>query len=49
MLFQVKKDGKVMFWTTEESCVPSEEDIKSMKRAGYKVKKVGDKVDPEKN
>ncbi len=49
MLFQVKKDGKVMFWTNQESCVPSDEDIKDMKRAGYKVKKVGGNDDPEKN
>ena len=38
LVFQVIKNGKVMFWTQHESCVPSEEEIKEMKKAGYKVK-----------
>lgn len=39
MIFQILKDNKVMFWTEQESCVPSEEDIKEMKKAGYKVRR----------
>lgn len=39
MLFQVLKDGNVMFWTEEESCVPCEDEIKDLKKAGYKIKR----------
>lgn len=42
MMFQVLKEGKVLFWTQHESCVPSEEEIKEMKKSGYKVKMKGD-------
>ena len=38
MLFQVSKDGKVMFHTEYQECVPSDDEIKAMKRAGYLVK-----------
>ena len=42
LIFQVLKDGKVMFWTEHESCVPTDEQIKEMKKAGYKIKIKGD-------
>lgn len=38
ILFQVIKDGKVFFWTTHPECVPNEDEIKAMKKAGYKIK-----------
>lgn len=38
MVFQVIKDGKVKFWTNMENCIPNEEQIKALKKAGYKVK-----------
>lgn len=38
MMFQVIKNGNVMFWTEHESCVPTDEQIKEMKKAGYKIK-----------
>ena len=38
MLFQVKRDNKVMFWTKDKDCIPDEEQIKALKRAGYKIK-----------
>lgn len=37
MLFEVYKDNKRMMWTEYESCIPSNDTIKSMKAAGYKV------------
>lgn len=37
MLFQVFKDGKCMMSTEYEECMPTIEEIKSMKAAGYKV------------
>lgn len=43
LVFQVIKDGKVMFWTQHESCVPSESQIKEMKKAGYRIKIKEDK------
>lgn len=43
MMFQVLKDGKVMFCTQHESCVPSDDQIKEMKKAGYKIKIKKDK------
>ena len=38
MLFQVSKDGKIMFHTEYQECVPSDDEIKAMKKAGYRVK-----------
>lgn len=38
MQFQVLKDGKIMFQTSCESCIPPEEYIKNMKKSGYKIK-----------
>lgn len=43
MMFQVIKNGKVMFWTDYESCIPTDELIKEMKKAGYKIKIKGEK------
>lgn len=43
MIFQVIKNGEVKFWTDIESCVPSEEHIKDLKKAGYKIKIIKDK------
>lgn len=45
MIFQVLKDGKVMFWTKHKECIPDEETIKAMKKAGYKIKIKKDKGD----
>lgn len=42
-MFQVLKDGKVMFWTQDKSCVPTESQIKEMKKAGYRIKIKEDK------
>lgn len=43
MIFQVIKDGEVKFWTNSESCIPPEEQIKAMKKVGYKIKVIKDK------
>lgn len=43
LVFQVIKDGKVMFWTQHESCVPTDNQIKEMKKAGYRIKVKEDK------
>ena len=43
MVFQVIKNGKVMFWTQHKSCVPIENQIKEIKKAGYKIKIKEDK------
>lgn len=46
MLFQVSKDGSIMFHTEYQECVPSDDEIKAMKKAGYRVKmKEGGKDD----
>lgn len=46
MKFQVIKNGKVMFWTENEKCVPDEETIKNLKENGYKIKRSNqEKVD----
>lgn len=45
MLFQVSKDGKVMFQTEYQECVPSDGEIKTMKKAGYRVKMKEEKKD----
>jgi hypothetical protein len=37
-MFQVLKDGKIYFQTKYPECVPPEEQIKAMKKAGYKIK-----------
>ena len=37
MLFEVYKDNKRVMYTEDESCIPSAEEIKNMKSAGYKV------------
>ena len=42
-MFQVIKDGKVMFWTQDKSCVPSDDQIKEIKKAGYRIKIKEDK------
>lgn len=47
MMFQVIKNGKVMFWTDYESCIPPDELIKEMKKAGYKIKIKGEKQNGE--
>lgn len=45
MLFQVSKDGKIMFQTEYQECVPSDDEIKAMKKAGYRVKRKEEKKD----
>lgn len=36
-LFEVKKDGKTFYYTEHEECIPEKDDLKYMKKAGYKV------------
>ena len=36
-LFMVLKDGKPKMSTNSESCIPSKDEIKAMKRAGYTI------------
>ena len=43
LVFQVIKDGKVMFCTQDKSCVPTESQIKEIKKAGYRIKVKEDK------
>ncbi len=43
MIFQVLKDNKVFFWTTSKECIPDDEQIKALKKAGYKIKVKEDK------
>lgn len=43
LVFQVIKNGKVMFWTQDKSCVPSDDQIKEIKKAGYRIKIKEDK------
>ncbi len=38
MLFQVIKDNQIKMQTTSKECIPSEEDIKHLKKLGYKIK-----------
>jgi len=38
MICEVWRDGKRMFWTESEKCVPSEAVQKAMKKAGCKIK-----------
>lgn len=45
MLFQVSKDGRIMFQTEHQECVPSDDEIKAMKKAGYRVKMKEEKKD----
>ena len=46
MPFQVSKDGRIMFQTEHQECVPSDDEIKAMKKTGYRVKmKEGKKDD----
>lgn len=42
MIFQVSKDGKIMFQTECQECLPSDDEIKAIKKAGYRVKMKGD-------
>lgn len=45
IVFEVFKDFKRVFYTEHSECVPNEELIKLMKKAGYKVKvKLKDKI-----
>ena len=37
MLFEVYKDNKRIMYTEHESCIPSNDKIKDMKAAGYKI------------
>lgn len=39
MLFQVIKNGKVMFQTEHEQCAPDEQQIKEMQKAGYHIRR----------
>lgn len=38
MKFEVIKDGKRVFWTEYEKCIPDDETIKLLKKSGYKVR-----------
>lgn len=43
MLFHVSKDGRIMFQTEYQECIPSDDEIKAIKKAGYRVKMKEDK------
>lgn len=43
MIFQIIKESKVVFWTEYESCIPSEDEIKTIKKYGYKIRKKEEK------
>lgn len=42
MVFEVKKDGNVKMFTREIACIPTREEIVSLKLAGYKITKKDD-------
>lgn len=48
MLFEVYRNGKVVFTTESKKCIPSDESIKQMLSAGYKVLLDGKAYKPEK-
>lgn len=48
MLFQVLRDGKVMFHTEYAKAVPRPEEIAALKRNGYKIKEIADEKKSEK-
>lgn len=37
MIFEIYRDGKRLMWTEHKECMPSDEQITSMKKAGCKV------------
>ena len=37
MLFEVYRDKQRLMWTEHEECIPSNEMIKTLKAAGYKI------------
>lgn len=37
-IFEVFKDGERLMWTADPKCVPSQEMVASLKRAGHRVK-----------
>ena len=41
MTAEIRKDGRTVWWTEHESCLPSMEKRKSLKAAGYKIYKDG--------
>ena len=48
MLFEVYRNGKVVFTTASKKCIPSDESIKQMLSAGYKVLLDGKAYKPQK-
>ena len=43
MKFEVlNREGKVMMWTESPACIPDEEPQRSMRRAGYRFRQVGE-------
>lgn len=49
MIFQILRDGKVMFWTEHEKYIPSDDELKQMKKSGYKFKYIKETFDKSKN
>ena len=43
MKYEIIKDGKIMFQTDYEECLPPKEILKEMKNAGYELKKIKSK------
>lgn len=43
MKYEIIKDGKIMFQTDYEECLPPKEILKEMKDAGYELKKIKSK------
>lgn len=38
MIFEIWKDGERKFYTDSPKCIPSAEQLKDMKKHGYKIK-----------
>lgn len=48
MRFEVYRNGKIVFTTASEKCIPSDESIEQMVSAGYKVLLDGKAYKPQK-
>lgn len=48
MKIEVKKDGKIFYRTDDTTCIPSDDRLKSIVKAGYKVYENGKIWKPKK-
>lgn len=37
MIFEVKRNGKTLFYTEHESCIPDKEERDAMRKSGHKL------------